>query len=518
MTTIVHSDTITKETTSSNTPFLTKKDQEIQTSSNTISDITYSDDDDSTCTFDSLEDDKLLLTPPMEEEEASIEELNEKEDEHDVDWEFWSKVISNYSQFTQSETKRLSAQVVQHGIPSALRGTIWPLLTNTSNLQGLQEVYIQLLRQESVYEKAITRDLHRTFPHHPYFQSTQGQEALFNVVKAYSIYDPEVGYCQGLAFVAGPLLLNMPEEEAFCMLVQLLEKYKIRGQFTPQLDLLRLRLHQFDGLLQDHLPHIHRHFNEQGIRSNMYASQWFLTLFAYKFPLKVVYRIYDILFTEGANCLFRIGLALLAKNQANILSLDFDSLVTYLKDDMLDVYEGNVTDLLSESHSIIISQKRLEKLAKDYQIESTKADNEACLIQSLKKENRLLAEKFKNLSKENQKTKEEHAQAAKELEIKSKELTRIQDERDALRQQNQELKQMVEQISIKVESHMQSDMEKLYTKNQLLTQKNAQLQDQLADMENVLIEIKLKYALSESEREKLSQRLCELKKCVNSTL
>lgn len=87
MTTIVHSDTITKETTSDNTSFLTKKDQEIQTSSNTISDITYSDDDDSTCTFDSLEDDKLLLTPPMEEEEeASIEELNEKEDEHDVDW------------------------------------------------------------------------------------------------------------------------------------------------------------------------------------------------------------------------------------------------------------------------------------------------------------------------------------------------------------------------------------------------------------------------------------------------
>lgn len=123
--------------------------------------------------------------------------------------EFWSKVISNYSQFTQSETKRLSAQVVQHGIPSALRGTIWPLLTNISNLQGLQEIYVQLLRQESVYEKAITRDLHRTFPHHPYFQSTQGQEALFNVVKAYSIYDPEVGYCQGLAFVAGPLLLNV---------------------------------------------------------------------------------------------------------------------------------------------------------------------------------------------------------------------------------------------------------------------------------------------------------------------
>lgn len=130
----------------------------------------------------------------------------------------------------------------------------------------------------------------------------------------------------------------MPEEEAFCILVQLMQNYKLRGHFTPQLDLLRQRLFQFDGLLQDFLPHIHRHFAEQGVRSNMYASQWFLTMFAYKFPLKVVYRIYDTLFTEGVDCLFRIGLALLSKNQSTILSLEFESLVTYLKDDMLTIY------------------------------------------------------------------------------------------------------------------------------------------------------------------------------------
>lgn len=129
--------------------------------------------------------------------------------------EFWSKVISEYHQFNQSEKQLLSIQV-QNGIPSALRGTIWPLLaankdnkkTNYNNSE-LQNQYMELLKQGSVYEKAITRDLHRTFPHHPFFQSSIGQEALFNVVRAYSALDPEVGYCQGLAFVAGPLLLNV---------------------------------------------------------------------------------------------------------------------------------------------------------------------------------------------------------------------------------------------------------------------------------------------------------------------
>ena len=47
---------------------------------------------------------------------------------------------------------------------------------------------------------------------------------LFNVMKAYAVSDPEVGYCQGSAFIAGMLLLHMPEEDAFSVLVKLLSK------------------------------------------------------------------------------------------------------------------------------------------------------------------------------------------------------------------------------------------------------------------------------------------------------
>lgn len=51
----------------------------------------------------------------------------------------------------------------------------------------------------------------RTFPTHTYFSSPlgPGQLALFNLLKAYSLLDPEVGYCQGLSFVAGVLLLHV---------------------------------------------------------------------------------------------------------------------------------------------------------------------------------------------------------------------------------------------------------------------------------------------------------------------
>lgn len=36
-----------------------------------------------------------------------------------------------------------------------------------------------------------------------------GQLALYNLLKAYSLLDEEVGYCQGLSFIAGVLLLHV---------------------------------------------------------------------------------------------------------------------------------------------------------------------------------------------------------------------------------------------------------------------------------------------------------------------
>lgn len=122
----------------------------------------------------------------------------------------------------------------------------------------------------------------------------------FNVVKAYSLYDEEVGYTQGLQFIVGPLLLNvrflvkqvslfpsvpdtlslqMPDEEAFCVLVRLMKSYDLRSHYTPNMPGLQLRLFQFDRLLEELLPGVFMHLLRQGVKSSMYASQWFLTLF-----------------------------------------------------------------------------------------------------------------------------------------------------------------------------------------------------------------------------------------------
>lgn len=99
---------------------------------------------------------------------------------------------------------------IRFGIPPSIRGMVWQLLAKSKD-EDLVAKYMDLLKLPSPYDKMIQRDLARTFPGHTYFKETdgQGQEGLYNVVRAYSLYDKEVGYCQGLAFIVGPMLLNV---------------------------------------------------------------------------------------------------------------------------------------------------------------------------------------------------------------------------------------------------------------------------------------------------------------------
>lgn len=131
--------------------------------------------------------------------------------------ELWNRLV--LSPQTLAATSPLDLQrALLSGIPAPLRGTIWQILSASKN-PDLEQVYTNvLLTTSSPQEKLIRKDINRTFPKQDYFRSKDGpngQESLFNVCKAYSLYDPEVNYMQGMAFIVGPLLLNVFPSE-FC--------------------------------------------------------------------------------------------------------------------------------------------------------------------------------------------------------------------------------------------------------------------------------------------------------------
>lgn len=143
--------------------------------------------------------------------------------------------------------------LVRKGIPQNLRGLVWQLLCNVhNNRTAVREKYVQFLRLPSPCEKVIKRDIPRTFPEHDYFREkgSPGQEGLFNVMKAYSLFDSEVGYCQGSAFLVGLLLLNMPEEDAFTVFQALMYDYRLREMFKPTMAELGLCIYQLECMVQ----------------------------------------------------------------------------------------------------------------------------------------------------------------------------------------------------------------------------------------------------------------------------
>lgn len=81
------------------------------------------------------------------------------------------------------------------------------------------------------------QDVPRTFPGHTWIESLEGQRRLENVLLAYSMHNPRVGYCQSMNYIAATLLIAMEknEERVFFMMMALIEHILYEGTYEPNL-------------------------------------------------------------------------------------------------------------------------------------------------------------------------------------------------------------------------------------------------------------------------------------------
>jgi hypothetical protein len=225
------------------------------------------------------------------------------------------------------------------GIPNELRGLVWQKLLGSRDLRLRNGgEYARLLGgASSPWEVDIIRDLARTFPSHNRYRlrGGLGQQQLFRVLKAYSLYDPELGYTQSMNFLAAILLMYMSEEEAFWHLVAMLKGAgggePLEGLFLPGLPLVLQCQHCYVGLLASVAPKLSAHMEREGAMPDMYAQKWFLTLFSYDLPFDIVLRIWDIYMMEGMKVVYRVAVTLLRNQEDDLLRLALDELVPALK-------------------------------------------------------------------------------------------------------------------------------------------------------------------------------------------
>ena len=326
----------------------------------------------------------------------------ESQSEEDL-WATWNVLLHNWDVINAKRKGRSGLEpLVRKGIPNLLRPIVWKNLVQTDT-KILTQSYPALINSETPFEKQIIRDSTRTFPTHEMFQSpeSEGIESLRNLMHAYAVYDKEVGYCQGLGFVAGLLLMIMPEEEAFCVFIQILQENRIRDMYKPSMSLLSICNHQLDKLIEETHPHLYYHLKHQGFSCSLYASTWFLTVFSTMLPLNTVFRIMDIYLIEGLNVIFQVAMALIGMAQSDLMELEMEGIQHFFTNELGQRYGSDADALIKRATSIELDKRKMKRWEKEYIRKKERELQERREIIHFKSENKVLSERVLQLEKDN---------------------------------------------------------------------------------------------------------------------
>ncbi|KAI5967944.1 hypothetical protein CANMA_002712 [Candida margitis] len=266
-------------------------------------------------------------------------------------------IVSESNKFTQDPGKEeiptrfppksdKIKKMVRRGIPSEWRGNAWFFYAGGyDKLRKHKGVYKKILEEtkdiQNKETEVIERDLFRTFPDNVYFNSSISKDvshssdvsyvreetklikSLRRVLTAFAHYQPQIGYCQSLNFLAGLLLLFMDEERSFWMLVILTEKIipnvhsaDLEGVHTDQ-GVLMLCVKEYLPSLWDILG---TNFEGERLKEDnilarlppvtLVTSSWFMSLFVGVLPVETALRVWDVLWYEGSKTIFRISLTI----------------------------------------------------------------------------------------------------------------------------------------------------------------------------------------------------------------
>ncbi|XP_018114061.1 ecotropic viral integration site 5 protein homolog isoform X3 [Xenopus laevis] len=371
-------------------------------------------------------------------------------------WLLWGRIVNEWEEAYKKKEKQIK-ELVRKGIPHHFRAIVWQLLCNAQDMP-IKDQYCDLLKMTSPCEKLIRRDIARTYPEHDFFKEKDslGQEVLFNVMKAYSLVDREVGYCQGSAFIVGLLLMQMPEEEAFCVFVKLMQDYRLRELFKPSMAELGLCMYQFECMIQ------------------------------------------------GLEIVFRAGLAVLQMNQTELMQLDMEGMLQHFQKVIPHQFDGGPEKLIQAAYQVKYNAKKMKKLEKEYTTIKTKELEEQVEIKRLRTENRLLKQRIETLEKESASLADRLIQG---------QVTRAQEaeENYLIKRELATIKQQSDETSTKLEQAHHTISE-LQHQRQLHKCNPRYSEEFVLQLEKELVHARLKEAESHCAMKEMQDKILEIEK------
>ncbi|XP_008835535.1 USP6 N-terminal-like protein isoform X1 [Nannospalax galili] len=249
----------------------------------------------------------------------------------------WLKMLKAWEKYKNTEKFH---RRIYKGIPLQLRGEVWALLLEIPKMkEETRDLYSKLKHRArgcSPDIRQIDLDVNRTFRDHIMFRDRYGvkQQSLFHVLAAYSIYNTEVGYCQGMSQITALLLMYMNEEDAFWALVKLFSgpKHAMHGFFVQGFPkLLRFQEHH-EKILNKFLSKLKQHLDSQEIYTSFYTMKWFFQCFLDRTPFTLNLRIWDIYIFEGERVLTAMSYTILKLHRKHLMKLSMEELVEFLQE------------------------------------------------------------------------------------------------------------------------------------------------------------------------------------------
>ncbi|CAN9498799.1 unnamed protein product [Ophioblennius macclurei] len=301
---------------------------------------------------------KELPTPSALEAKQKLQELERAEK--------WLKMVKKWDKYKDSE--KLVKRVYK-GIPLQLRGQAWALLLDIEKVKGDNVGKYERMKEQarsfSTEIKQIDLDVNRTFRNHIMFRDRLGvkQQALFHVLAAYSVYNTEVSYCQGMSQIAAILLMYLNEEDAFWALSQLLtsSRHSMHGFFIPGFPKLQRFQAHHDLILSKMLPKLKKHLEKEQMTTGIYTTKWFLQCFIDRTPFTLTLRLWDIYILEGEKMLTAMSYTTLKIHKKELLKLPLEDLREFLQE-QLAVSFFRPDDYVVEQLQISMSDLRGKKL------------------------------------------------------------------------------------------------------------------------------------------------------------
>ena len=210
------------------------------------------------------------------------------------------------------------------------------------------------------YDTEIKKDLTRTFPDNILFKyGNNYYNKLYHILTAFSNYNKNIGYAQGLNFLAANIIYFFDDEiDEFIFLDALIHKFDLETILcTTSSKFFVKKLEDITKYINKILPEISKYLTEMKLNYQFFTTNWVLTLFSNSMETKYLFYIWDYMIIFGWKFFRCFVVSVLTDFENEILNATQNN-ITFIMKNMLKnkKFNSNFQTIINKTVQMLIKE------------------------------------------------------------------------------------------------------------------------------------------------------------------